>query len=104
MIDSTLTFLTAAVTVILSAAVLGFLYRKRQKQSHILQLLAYQSLGPKKGVAALKVGQEVLLLGVMSGGIRLLKTLEAGEILTSEERSFSEHLERLRKLKEEIHE
>jgi flagellar biogenesis protein FliO len=100
MIDSTLSFITAAVGLILSVVVLGFLYRRKQKQSNIINLVAYQSLGSKKGVAALQVGSEILVVGVMPSSLRVLKTLTAGEIQDKREDLFYENMEKLRKLKE----
>jgi LPXTG-motif cell wall-anchored protein len=104
MIDGTLTFITALVGLVLSLAVLGLLFRRKQKQSHIIQMVAYQSLGAKKGVAALQVGKEILLVGIMPNGFRVLKTMEAREVLDQKEEPFSDSLEKLRRLKEEIHE
>jgi flagellar biogenesis protein FliO len=104
MIDGSLTFITALVGLVMSIAVLGLLYRRKQKQSHIIQMVAYQSLGSKKGVAALQVGKEILVLGIMPSGFRVLKTMEAREIVETREAPFSESMEKLRRLKEEIHE
>jgi flagellar biogenesis protein FliO len=104
MMEQSLNLITAVVGIVGAVGLLALLYRKRQKQSTLLQLMAYQSLGAKKGVAALKVGQELLLIGVMPGGLRVLKTLKAEEVLKEEEAVFSERWEKLRKLKEEIHE
>lgn len=104
MMEYSLNLITALVGVVFSVGVLALLYRKRQKQSALLQLLAYQSLGAKKGVAALKVGSELLIIGVMPTGLRVLKTLRANEVLKEEGEAFSERWEKLRRLKEEIHE
>ena len=104
MIEGSLTFITALVGLILSMAVLGFLYRRKQKQSHIIHLVAYQSLGSKKGVAALQIGKEVLVVGVMPNGFRVLKTMEAKEVIETQETPYSDRMEKLRKLKEEINE
>ena len=99
--DGGLSFITAAVGLVLSAIVLGFLYRRKQKQSNIISLVAYQSLGSKKGVAALQIGGEILVVGVMPNGLRVLKTLAAGEIRENREDLFNEKMEKLRKLKED---
>jgi flagellar biogenesis protein FliO len=100
MMDSALSFITAAVGLVLSIVVLGFLYRRKQKQSNIINLVAYQSLGSKKGVAALQVGTDILVVGVMPNGLRVLKTIAADEVLEKKEDHFYEKLEKLRKLKE----
>jgi flagellar biogenesis protein FliO len=104
MMDGTLSFITALIGLILSIGVFGFLYRRKQKQSNIINLVAYQSLGSKKGVAALQVGNEILVVGVMPNGLRILKTLAAKDILENKEEACSERMEKLRRMKEEIDE
>jgi flagellar biogenesis protein FliO len=104
MMEGSLTFVTALIGLVLSLVVLGILFRRKQKQSHIFQMVAYQSLGSKKGVAALQVGNEILLLGLMPSGIRVLKTMEAKEVIEPQENPYSDRLEKLKKLKEEIDE
>ncbi len=104
MIESTLTWVTALIGTVGSLAVTGFLLRRRQKQSQIFQMMAYQSLGSKKGIAALKVGGEVLLVGITPAGFRVLKSFPAAELIESSENPLGESLKRLRRLKEEIHE
>jgi flagellar biogenesis protein FliO len=104
MIEGSLTFVTAIIGLILSMVVLGVLFRRKQKQSHIIQMVAYQSLGSKKGVAALQVGDEILLIGIMPNGFRVLKTMEAKEVIATQDTPYSDRMEKLRKLKEEIDE
>lgn len=104
MIESSLTFITALIGLILSLVVLGVLYKRKKKQSHIFHMVAYQSLGSKKGVAALQVGNEILLLGIMPNGLRVLKTMEAKEVIEDRGAPYSDRMEKLRKLKEEIDE
>jgi flagellar biogenesis protein FliO len=100
--DGTLSFITALVGLVLSMVVFGFMYRRKQKQSNIINLVAYQSLGAKKGVAALRVGGEILVVGIMPSGFRVLKTLEAEAVTEKAEGPVTERIEKLRKLKEEI--
>ena len=104
MIEGSLTWVTALIGLILSMVVLGVLFRRKQKQSHIFRMVAYQSLGSKKGVAALQVGSEILLIGVMPTSLRVLKTMEAKETLEVQETVYSDRMEKLRRLKEEIDE
>jgi flagellar biogenesis protein FliO len=104
MIEGSLTFATALIGLILSMVVLVVLFRRKQKQSHIIRMVAYQSLGSKKGVAALQVGNEILFLGIMPNGIRVLKTMEAKEVIETQSNPYSDRLEKLKKLKEEINE
>lgn len=102
MMDGSLSFITALVGLLMSAVVLGVLVRRKQKTSNIITLVAYQSLGSKKGVAALRVGNELLVIGVMPNGFRVLKTMEASAVLEKKEERLSEKVAKLRKLKEDI--
>jgi len=52
-----------------------FMKNKREKVS-LMDLMSYQSFGPKIGVAMVKVGREVLLVGVTPTDIQLLTTLD----------------------------
>jgi len=104
MIEGSLSFITALIGLILTMVVLGVLYRRKQKHSHIIHLVAYQSLGSKKGVAALQIGKEVLVVGIMPNGFRVLKTMEAKEVIETQDNPYSDRMEKLRKLKEEINE
>jgi flagellar biogenesis protein FliO len=103
MIDSTLSFVTALIGIVLSLVFFGIIYRRKQKQSGIINLVAYQSLGSKKGVAALQIGREILLIGVMPNGLRVLKTLAVKELQKIEE-TPSDRLDKLRKMSEDLDE
>jgi flagellar biogenesis protein FliO len=102
--DGSLSFITALIGLVLSIAVFGFLYRRKKTQSNLINLVAYQSLGSKKGVAALQVGNEILVVGVMPNSLRVLKTLAATEVLENKEEAGFKRMEKLRRLKEEIDE
>ena len=104
MMESSLTFATALIGLALSMVVLGILFRRKQKQSHIFRMVAYQSLGSKKGVAALQVGDEILLIGIMPNGLRVLKTMGAKEVNETQDTPYADRMEKLKKLKEEIDE
>ncbi len=52
----------------------------------MLQIVHYQSLGPKRGVAVVKVMKDYLLLGMTDAHISLLAKLNASEV----EQSISE--------------
>ncbi len=56
--------------------VLGQFLRKRQGKESPMKVMGYQSLGPKKGIAMVKVGREVLLVGVTATDVKLLKSLD----------------------------
>jgi flagellar biosynthetic protein FliO len=70
----------AALALVIGVIVLlGAFLKKRQAKDGLMKIMGYQSLGPKKGIAMVKVGAEVLLVGVTATDIRLLKTL-AGSV------------------------
>ena len=65
-----------ALALVIGAIVLvGAFLKKRQAKDGLMKIMGYQSLGPKKGIAMVKVGTEVLLVGVTASDIRLLKTM-----------------------------
>ena len=102
-----LQMVTSLALVILLILGFGFFYRKRQKGSGLISVLAYQSLGQKVGIAAVKVGREVLVLGITPNDFKLLKRYNAGSsekepVKTSAASGRTERLERLRKIKEGI--
>jgi flagellar biogenesis protein FliO len=57
--------------------VLGYVLKKRQGGDGLMKVMGYQSLGPKKGIAMVKVGAEVLLVGVTATDVKLLKSMDA---------------------------
>jgi len=89
--------LAALIFVVLLIAGIGFLMKKKQGRSGIMRIVSYYSIGPKKGIAALKIGKEVLILGVTSSDMRLLKTFKEDELDLPEEGAFQGKLERFRK-------
>jgi flagellar biogenesis protein FliO len=57
----------------------GFFLKKRQTTGTMMKVVAFQHLGPRKGLVAVKVCEEVLLLSVTATDLRLLKTYDASE-------------------------
>jgi flagellar biogenesis protein FliO len=55
---------------------LGTFLKKRQEKESLMKIMGYQSLGAKKGIAMVKIGQEVLLVSVTATDVKLMKTLE----------------------------
>jgi flagellar biogenesis protein FliO len=97
MIETYIQMAIALVFVILLIFGIGFILRKRQDRFGFMSVVGYQSLGPKKGVAALKIGKEILILGVTSNDMRLLKVFKEGELELKEIQSFQSKLERFKK-------
>ena len=67
-------------------AVVGLIYlaaafmKKRQGKPGLLNMMAYQSFGPKKGIALMKLGGDVLLVGVTSTELKLMKIYSGREL------------------------
>ena len=95
----------ALAFVILLIAGVAFAYKKRLPGAPgFFQLMAYHPFGPRRGVAALRVGQEVLLLGVTNTDFKLLRVLDADKAreYTAPAAPVSEAVSRLRKIKEDL--
>lgn len=69
---------------------LGLFLKKKQDKVSLMKVMGYQSLGPKKGMAMVRVGQEVLLLSVTANDVKLLKTLSGFDDETGQHRSFEQ--------------
>lgn len=98
---------SALALVLILIVAMGSLYRRRQKGAGLITMLAYQSLGQKMGIAAVKIGREILVLGVTPNDFKLLKRFDARPEADEESPSrpavrTGGRLERLRKMKEEI--
>jgi flagellar biogenesis protein FliO len=55
---------------------LGLFTKKRQDKANLMNIMGYQSLGPKKGLAMVRVGEEVILVGVTATDVKLLKSMD----------------------------
>jgi flagellar biogenesis protein FliO len=92
------------------AAVIGmilfmrFFLKKKQGGSGMMNVLAYQSFGPRKGLAALKMGKEVLLLGITSTDIKLLKTFDENQFEARAAAEINNKLKMLKDMKERLNE
>lgn len=83
---------------------MGFFLRKRQAKAGIMNVLAYQSFGSRKGIAAMKIGREILLVGVTASDLKLLKTIEENDLETDTVRDISNTVKRLRNMKDHLNE
>ncbi|HDH53532.1 MAG TPA: hypothetical protein ENH24_03495 [Nitrospirae bacterium] len=88
----------ALVFVILLILGAGFIMRKKQNRFGLMSVVSYQPIGPKKGVAALKIGKEVLILGVTPNEMRLLKIFKDNELDLEKIDGFQSKLEQLKKM------
>ena len=82
-----------AFVIVLILAV-GYVFKKKNNRFGLMNVIGYQPFGPKKGVAALKVGKEVLILGVSVNDMRLLKTFKENELELPEHEAFQSRLEK----------
>jgi flagellar biogenesis protein FliO len=82
----------------------AFFYRKKQRAAGLINLVAYHSFGQKIGIAALRVGDEILVLGVTPTDMKLLKKMDGTADIRVEMQAVaaSDRLKRLRKIKEAI--
>lgn len=94
----------ALAAVVGLIVLMGFFLKKRQTTGGMMKVIAYQSLGPRKGLIAVKVGTEVLLLGVTSSDLRLLKTYGSDEIKTDSPKEAGSKLSKLKRIKETLYE
>jgi flagellar biogenesis protein FliO len=67
---------TGLVLVVGVILLLSAFMKKRQEKDGLMKIMGYQSLGAKKGIAMVKIGQEVLLVSVTATDVKLLKTLD----------------------------
>jgi len=102
MIGAYLQMAFALIAVVGIIAVAGFFLKKRQEKSSLINVLAYQSFGPRKGIAALKVGSEILLIGITSTDLKLLKTMSEFELQPEFAREIDRKLSRLRTIKKRL--
>ncbi len=79
--------------VILLIFAAAYVIKKKQNRFGLMSVVSYQPFGAKKGVAALKVGKEILLLGVTSNDMRLLKVFKEHELDLPEQDGFRSKLE-----------
>jgi len=84
----------ALAFVILLIAAAGFVLKKKHNRFGLMSVVSYQPFGPKKGVAALKIGKEILILGVTQNDMRLLKIFKDDEIDVTENQGFQSKLEK----------
>ncbi|MGC2064273.1 MAG: flagellar biosynthetic protein FliO [Thermodesulfovibrionales bacterium] len=104
MSEMALQMFTALALVILLILGFGFFYRKRHKGNDLISVVTYQSLGQKIGIAAVKVGGEILVLGITPNDFKLLQRFDAdsSEQGPVKAAGISGRMERLKKIKEGI--
>lgn len=92
------------------AAVVGLIFlagvfmKKKQLKPGIMNVVSYQSFGPKKAIVALSIGKEILLLGITPTDLKLLKTYHEKDLEADSVREMSDKLVKLKNLKEGLYE
>lgn len=90
----------ALALVILLIAAAAWVYRKKKPGGPgIIDLVAYQPFGPRRGVAAVRIGREILIVGVTNADLKLFRVIDAEE-LKSAPAAVADKVRRLRKIKE----
>ncbi len=92
----------ALAFVIFLIYAISFVYKKKQKAANLLNLVAYQSFGQKMGVAAVRVGNEILVLGVTPTDMKLLKKIQDKPGVNQEVASIADKVKKLRRIRQEI--
>lgn len=82
----------------------GFFLKKKQGKAGLMNIIAYQSFGSRKGIAAVRIGREILLIGVTSTDLKLLKAFDENEFETDTASDISNKVKRLRVFKEHLNE
>lgn len=88
----------ALLFVILLIVGAGYVMKKKQDRFGLMSVISYQPFGTKKGVAALKIGDEVLLLGVTPTDMRLLKVYKESELDINGKEGFQNKFERFKNI------
>lgn len=97
-----MTIALAAVLGIILA--LGIFMKKKQAKPGIFQVVSYQSFGPRKGIAALKVGREVYVIGITAADFKLFKVYEEHELESGSLHEMGSTLRKVKGLKEQMNE
>ena len=96
--------IVALVAVIGVIFIMATILKRKQTKSSLMTVLTYQSFGPKKGIAAIKIGAEILFVGVTSTDLKLLKTFDENELDPELIRDINEKLNKLRNIKKLLNE
>jgi len=104
MTDLLLQMGAALAFVILLIAAAAWAYRKKRpaEPGHIA-LVAYHPFGPRRGIAAVRVGREVLVVGVTNADLKLFRVVDADALESGTVAAVADKVRRLRQIREELH-
>lgn len=80
----------------------AFVLKRKAAPDGLMKLVEYRSFGPKRGIAALRAGGQVLLIGVTQTEFRLLTSFKESEFGIEGPEKPEERLQRLKSIKESI--
>jgi len=107
MTDPYMQMLFALALVVCVILFMGLGLKKKRDMNGLMKVLAYQPLGQKKGIAAVQVGREVLLVGVTATDLKLLKTFDdnfdKGGVEKATAADITEKLKKLRAMKDTLY-
>ncbi len=72
------------------------LFKRRQEKANLINVIAYQPFGQRKGVAALKIGKKVFVIGITANDLKLLETMEEIDIENEVVRNIHEKVKELK--------
>jgi len=91
----------ALAFVLLLIAAAAWVYRKKKPGGPgIIDLVAYQPFGPRRGVAAVRIGREVLIVGVTNADLKLFRVINAEDLKSGAVSAVTDKVLRLRRIKE----
>ncbi|RMG01457.1 MAG: hypothetical protein D6726_09525 [Nitrospirae bacterium] len=89
--------LAGVIGLILAGA--KFAQSKTAASPGLLKTLGYLSMGPRKGIAIVKAGREVMLIAVTPTDLKLLKTVPEDAFDQAELKKIRENIDHLKGLK-----
>ncbi|HEB76201.1 MAG TPA: hypothetical protein ENJ04_07610 [Nitrospirae bacterium] len=100
MMEEYLKIVVALIFVVgLILVVAGVMKNRNAARTEILKTLGYLNLGPRKGIAIIKAGEEILLVGITANDLKLLKTLPESA-LESELNTLKDNIRQIKSFKE----
>ncbi len=100
MMEETLKIAVSLIFIVgLILVIAGFMKKRTGTGSEILKTLGYLNLGPRKGIAIIKAGEEILLVGITANDLKLLKTLPESA-LENELKTLKDNIRQIKSFKE----
>ncbi len=84
MLETILNSILALILVLGIIFAFSFFYKKRQKMSSLVEVVAYQTVGQKMAIAVVKIQDELLFLGIGQNDFKLIKKVSIKDRYKSE--------------------